>query len=379
MERTHALLSPSAATRWLNCTPSAVAESKVPDKSSDFADEGTVAHALAAKKLRNGLGWASPDEDAELSSERGRKWLNGEMTEAAEFYAQFVMDKYRAALRDDPNAQLFIEQHVEIPLLGASVFGTADALIISKKHLDVIDFKYGQGVKVEASDNPQLMLYAAGALCADECRGVKDVSLVIVQPRKESISYTKPLSSDFLRAWLIDSVQSRALVAAQGGGFRNPGTWCRFCKVKATCKVLAAFAIGSESEYAADDLDADRLGAAMKRVGLVEQWTNAIKDKTKEMLMGGKAVPGFKLVAGRSARKIADPAGLAKALSRAGFNDVYRPMELLTITQLEAMVGRKKFADIAACYICKSEGAPAVAPIDDLRPEYRGGSDFDNM
>lgn len=379
MERKHALLSPSAANRWLNCTPSAVAESQVPDKSSDFADEGTVAHAVAAKKLRNGMGWPSPDEDAELSSERGRKWLNGEMTEAAQFYAQFVMDRYRAALRDDPGAQLYIEQHVEVPLLGDSVFGTADALITSKKHLDVIDFKYGQGVKVEASDNPQLMLYAAGALCADECRAVEDVTLIIVQPRKESISCTKPMPALFLRAWLNDSVQSRALVAAQGEGFRNPGAWCKFCKVKGTCKVLAAFAIGSESEYAVDDLDADGLAAAMERVDLVEQWAKAVKDKTKEMLIGGQKVPGFKLVAGRSARKVTDPAGLAKALSRAGFNDVYRPMELLTITQLESMVGRKKFADIAACYIGKPEGAPALAPIDDPRPAYRGGSDFDDM
>jgi hypothetical protein len=381
MDRTHALLAPSAAYRWLHCTPSVQAEAQVPDKSSPFADEGTVAHALAAKKLRNGLGFPSPDEDAELASDRGRQWLDGEMDECAEFYAQFVMDRYRALLREDTNAKIYIEQTVKVPILDGAVFGTADALLVGNGALEVIDFKYGRGVAVKANDNPQLMLYAAGALAAEECAGVTSVQLVIVQPRKESVSGTAPISADFIRAWLRESVNDRAMLALEGAGYRNPGTWCKFCKVKATCGALAAMSLSTPGDYPLEQLSLDRLGDALRNIDLVEQWVAAAKDKATEALRAGREVPGFKLVEGRRVRRIVDPEGLSKALTRAGYttDQMYRPQELRTITDLEKMVGRKRFGEISANYIDKPAGAPVLAPESDGRATWRPGTDFDNL
>lgn len=385
--RPHALLSPSSADRWLHCPPSARLNADKTE-SSDFADEGTVAHAVCAKLLREAMGLPTAEEDAELGSERGRKWYNPLMREHADKYAAYVLARLAEAYRVSTDAVLRIEQRVSVDL-GADteqeLFGTADAIIAAGDVIEIIDFKYGQGVAVNANNNAQLMLYALGALALFESRPVRRVRMTIFQPRRSNYSSCE-LTAAFLRAWLTHHVRPVALLAQQGEGLREPGHWCRFCGVAGTCPAMAWCAKlyaddSTEPDHSPAALTPEGIGSLLPALDVLENWTKAVRDHAASLIMDGTPVPGFKIVAGRCVRRLRDPEAVADALSRAGYAeaDIFRPRELRTLTDLESLVGRKRFGQLCAGQIDRPQGKPTLVSDDDPRPAWNADSDFDEL
>ena len=230
----HALLSASSSHRWLHCPPAPVAESAVPDKGSAWAEEGTLAHAIVAYKLKTYLGEDTHAEEEEIAQLRARYWTE-EMEEHTDAYVRYVLGKFREAVKDYPRARLFVESRLDFSFWVPEGFGTGDAVIVSDTFIHIIDLKYGKGVKVEAADNPQLKLYALGALDEYDYRyAFRAVRLTIFQPRRSHIEEWET-TPEVLLTWANSEVFHLARLAFAGKGERCPGEWCRFCKVKGEC------------------------------------------------------------------------------------------------------------------------------------------------
>ena len=224
-DRAHALLSASSAHRWLNCPPSAVAAELYPHETSEFAAEGTLAHEVAEAVVRENL---NPDVPR---PEFGPD-LTGEMLDCAEGYLDYIREQ-----TNGEDYHLLLEQRVDFSDWVPGGFGTCDCILLQGDTLDVIDYKYGKGVPVNAELNPQLMLYGLGALndyglAVD----VQTVRLHIYQPRINNISVWEVSTQDLLK-W-ADSVREVAAVAAQGGGEYRAGDWCKFCPHAGECREL---------------------------------------------------------------------------------------------------------------------------------------------
>ncbi|MDR6938675.1 hypothetical protein J2S36_000218 [Arcanobacterium hippocoleae] len=217
----HALLSASGAHRWLNCTPSARLESGEPDSSSSAAEQGTAAHALAEWKLRRALHQAStfkPESD----------WIDEEMERLTDDYVSFVQEHISLARETCGDPQVLVEQRLDFSHVVPGGFGTGDVVIIAEPTLHIIDLKYGQGVLVDAERNPQLMLYALGALYAfGDLYDIETVTLTIFQPRRGNVSTWQIPVTELLN-WAETQVKPIAELAAQGEGEFRSGSWCFF-------------------------------------------------------------------------------------------------------------------------------------------------------
>lgn len=366
----HALLSPSAAHRWLHCTPSAVLASKVEDKGSSYAEEGTCAHALCEMELLKALG--RPYEQARQEYEAlAPKWHTPEMQEAAELYTAIILEKWAAAQHADKYAQIYVERRLDFSAYAPDSFGTADCTILADGRMEVIDFKYGKGVEVAATENPQMMIYALGAY--DEFSigyAISEVCMTIVQPRLHNIDeYVLPIAD--LLQWGESILKPAAAAAFRGEGELFPGDHCRFCPIKPTCTALALRAVDAwRNNKEVQVLPDSALAELLKLVPMIESWATAVKDRGLARALEGNVPDGFKLVEGRSVRVITDTEALASALSSQGFAeaDIYKPRELQSITNLERAVGKKKFGELSRPYIIKPKGKPTLAPVTDKRP-----------
>lgn len=239
MPEVHATLSASASHRWLNCTPSAQLEAKVPDKTSTFAEEGTRAHALAEKQLNKFL------EGKPLK--RKPKDIDGEMWEATGQYVDICIEKINEARSVSPDAEVHVEERLDFSPWVPEGFGTGDMVIMSDSYIEVIDLKYGKGVRVSAEDNSQMRLYALGLYNKyGILYGAEKVRMTIVQPRIDNIS-TAEMSTEDLLAWGA-SIKPIAQKAFEGAGERCAGEHCLFCKVKATCRMLAEYELEKVQE-----------------------------------------------------------------------------------------------------------------------------------
>ena len=237
----HALLGASSSHRWLHCTPSARLEEKVPNVSSEYANEGTLAHAIGAYGLKNRLGLDLSAEMAEI--EQFKSYRTPEMYGFVDDYISTAWRAYETALsRCEPGhvkPEIHVEQHLDYSPWVPEGFGTGDTVVVSEGKLVVIDLKYGKGVKVMAQDNPQLKLYALGAMdIYDYAYNFRDVVLCIVQPRLNHID-TWQMSAAALMEWAGGELRRKALLAWEGKGERVSGTWCRFCRVKGSCPAIA--------------------------------------------------------------------------------------------------------------------------------------------
>ena len=247
----HALLSASSSHRWLHCTPAPVAESAVPDTGSIFAEEGTLAHALAAYKLKCVLGEDTAGEEEEIA-ELHDSYYTEEMDRYTDGYASYVLEKYDEARRISPDARLYVESRLDYSFWVPEGFGTGDAVIVCDDWIHIIDLKYGRGVMVEAADNPQLKLYALGALDAYDCYLMcPEVRFTIYQPRRGHIDQWTA-TPEMLLMWAETEVIPLAQLAYAGKGDRSPGEWCRFCKVKQTCPAYNMLRL---SEIPVNDFD----------------------------------------------------------------------------------------------------------------------------
>ena len=378
----HALLSPSAAHRWINCAAAPRLEEGIEDKGSDYAAEGTLAHAYCAKKLKEYIGLPTDGEQEEIAA-LNEPYHTGEMDEYTDTYKVIVLEKYNAARAATPDAQLLVETRLDFTDYIPEAFGTADAIIIADGVMEVIDFKYGKGVKVSAEANQQMMIYALGAYTrfAFEYR-IERVRMTIVQPRIDNLSEYELSVSELMR-WTDETLRPAAIAAYKGDGPQNPGEWCRFCKVKNQCRALANQCTQLAEDYAYKILTTEELAIdILPRLTTVKTWLASIEDYALQQALNGVKLPGWKIVEGRSVRKITDQEAAASALNKAGYKttEIYKPRELKTITELEKMVGKKQFASICGEYIEKPQGKPTLAPESDKRPAIDPvADDFKNV
>lgn len=407
-ERTHALLSASGSKRWLTCTPSARAEGLymqelsnqgITEQESPFAEEGTQAHEYSEIILERELGTITKAQATRRINKfkKEKQYYGPEMEDMVEAYTDFVMERVNAARLETPDALVLIEQRLDFSQWVPEGFGTGDVLIVRDGVLEIIDLKYGKGVAVDAYENPQLKLYALGAIAAhDVLYDIQEVRMTIVQPRLDSIS-TFEVSAEDLYKWANEVVKPKAEMADNGDGDYEPGEHCRFCKIKSTCRARADEALETAKAEFADDgslevntpepatLSDDELAEILFVVDDIEKWCKDIKAYALEQALNGTCYEGFKLVEGRSNRVITNEAQAIELLLEKGGvseDDLYAPRKLETITNLEKKVGKKAFAEILEGVVIKPPGKPVLVTEDDKRPAIQSAesaaNDFDD-
>ena len=359
----HSILGASAADRWMNCTPSAQLTAGMEDETTTFA-EGTAAHALCEWKVRKALKMRAgrrPTSD----------YWTDEMEEFTDDYRDFIMDLVGQAKQQCKDPVTLIEQHLDFSCYVPDGFGTGDFLLVADKELNVVDFKYGRGVAVYADHNPQMMLYALGALNLFDCLyDIEQVTMTIFQPRLSSIS-TWTITAAELYQWAEEVLKPKAELAAKGEGEFVSGSWCRFCKARNTCRARAeSFLELAKMEFQPPALLSDEeVAEVMEKADELSKWANDVMAYAQaEAIENGKHWNGYKLVEGRSVRKFSDEAKVEAAAKEAGYTDIYNK-SLITLTAFEKLMGKKTFADVLGQYVTKPAGKLTLVPVSDKRPE----------
>lgn len=382
MPGTHALLSPSAAHRWMHCTAAPRLEEHAEDKGSDYAAEGTLAHAYCACKIKSLLGRPTDEEAKEIAEYA--KYFSGEMDEYTDTYVTIVMEKYNAARAKTKDAMLLIETQLDFSKYMPEAFGTADAIIIADGVLEIIDFKYGKGVKVDANRNPQMMIYGLGAYEAFSFEyNIKAVRMTIIQPRIDNLSEYQ-LDATELVSWAENELTPKAKEAYEGNGQQNPGEWCQFCKVKASCKALATQCIETADNAADPKLVSKEYmeSVVLPRLATLKTWLAGVEEYALQQALNGTEYNGYKIVEGRSIRRITDAEAVASLLKDKGYDEAayMKPAELRGIGDLEKIVGKKVFNALCSEYIVKPQGKPTLVPDSDKRPAFNAAADdFKNI
>lgn len=358
----HAILSASSANRWLHCPPSARLCESYDDKGSDYAAEGTDAHALCEYKLRKALGMEATDPTENLN------WYNSEMEECAAGYAVYVLEQVEAAKRACADPIVLIEQRVDFSRWVQDGFGTADCIIIADGVLNIVDYKHGKGVEVNAEQNPQMMLYALGALeIFDGIYDINTIRMTIYQPRKSNISVYEMQKSDLL-GWADTELTEKAQLAYGGQGEFHCGEWCRFCKAKAECIERAAVNLElAQYEFQSPALlDDDEIADILGRLDALTAWAADVKEYALQQAVSGTSFPGWKLVEGRSNRRYTNETAVAVAVESIGI-DPYEH-KVLGVTAMQKLLGKSRFEELLAPYIEKPQGKPTLVPESDKRP-----------
>ena len=399
----HALLSPSIAHRWMACPGSVALTRDLPDTSSDFADEGTVAHEVAARCLTGKvdasthIGWQM--------TVNGKTWtVDADMAGSVQQYVDYVRGVVAAT-----GGELLVEQKLPISALTgeADAHGTADTVVLAGDELIVIDLKFGRGVAVDAEDNPQLQIYAAAALEEFGLVGdFKTVRMVIHQPRLGAVSEWVQSVEDL--ADFAEQVSEAAAFTQMADAPLIPTPkGCKFCRAKATCPALAEHVqqqVGADFESlttfnqemnnafvqkAPQHADAADLALHLNAVDLIEDWCKAVRAEAERRLLAGEQVPGFKLVQGRKgARAWTDPdqaERLLKDTFRLKTEQVY-DLKLISPTSAEKLqkageIGPRQWPKVLEL-VHQPAGRPSVAPESDNRPALvmsAAASDFQDV
>ena len=359
---THAILSASSSHRWLNCNPSARLEQEFADRETDAAAEGTAAHALCEHKLRRALKMRSKKPISPYDCD--------EMDACTDAYVEFVMEALAEAKQECKDPLVLIEQKLDFSCYVPDGYGTGDCLIVADKLLHIIDFKYGQGVLVDAEQNPQMMLYALGALrLFDSLYDITEVSMSIFQPRRENVS-TWTISVDDLLDWAENTLKPKAELAFKGEGEYTPGSWCQFCKAAVKCRARAEAKLQlARYEFAMPPLLSDEeIEDILLKLDDLTKWANEITAYAQDAAVNhGKVWRGFKLVESRTNRRYTDEEAVAQAANAAGYHDIYKK-SLIPITEMERLMGKKTFAEVIGSLVEKPKGRPTLVPASDKRP-----------
>lgn len=360
--RAHAVLSASASSRWLACPPSAKLNAEIPDTTTDYAREGTCAHELAEYKVNKLLGIEAKDPTENLD------FYDSEMEDCTESYAQYIAEQI--SKYSDP--VVMVEQRLDFSRYVPGGFGTGDCIIVADDVLTVIDYKHGKGVPVSAENNSQMMLYALGALkLFDSLYDIKEICMVIFQPRIENVSESVISVSDLLH-WAENELKPKAELAAKGEGKFCAGEHCRFCKVKATCRKRAEYNLTlAQYDFApAATLEDREIEAILEKADVLTAWAADVKEYALSQALAGKQWAGYKVVEGRSNRKYTDEKAVAEAVRAIGENPYSEP-EILGITAMTKLLGgKKKFDELLSKYVCKPQGKPTLVPASDKRKAW---------
>ena len=358
----HAILSASASHRWLSCTPSARLEQEFGNTDSEAAKEGTAAHALAEHKLKKALRMRSRRPVSGYDSD--------EMEECTDSYVEFVMEQVATAKDRCKDPIVLVEQYLDFSDYVPDGFGTGDCVLVSDDALHIVDLKYGTGILIEAEENPQMKLYALGALnLFDVLYDIKEVSMTIFQPRRENVStWTIPVVE--LRHWADAVLKEKAQLAFKGEGEYASGSWCTFCRAAARCRARAEEKLKLvQNEFRLPPLlSDDEIEEILSVIPDLTKWANEISTYAIDAAINhGREWKGFKIVEGRSIRKYRDEEAVAEAAKVAGFKDIYR-QSLIPMTEMQRLMGKTRFEELLGSLIYKPPGKPTLVPMTDKRP-----------
>ncbi|MDF2513712.1 MAG: hypothetical protein K0S04_3578 [Herbinix sp.] len=349
-EREHALLAASSAKKWLNCPPSARLEDLFEDKSSEAAEEGTLAHAMGELKLRKlfvEIAMSERTFKTRLNKLKKDPRYQDEMDRFTDMYVEYVSTTAYAY----PTAPyIAVEKKIDYSNIAPEGFGTADCVILSGSDCHVFDFKYGKGVPVSAEANPQLSLYAVGVINAYKMfYPIDKVTLHIVQPRLNNISYWETNAKE-LNTWANVIVKPAAALAFDGKGEFKQGAWCddSFCKAAAT------------------------VGEILEKAQFLSKWVKKLEKYALDQLVKGNEIPGWKIVEGRSNRTITDFDKAFEALQAAGYEKaLLYESKPLSLTEVEKIISSDDYSNILSQFIEKPQGSPTLALHNDKRPEMK--------
>lgn len=376
----HAKLSASGSKKWLTCMPSAALEAQFPDERSEYAEEGTFAHHLGEHRLQKKLKLPLDYKKPELIPGYD-KWYTQDLSDHVDTYVSFVMARVKAARAECPDALVLLEQRLDFSAWVPEGFGTGDVVIVADGFIEVIDLKFGKGIVVEAKDNSQMRLYGAGAYNEyQHLYQIDEVRTTICQPRVNNHD-TETITAEELLAWADDTVKPRAEQAwAHLEGLPAieyvPGSHCSegFCRARFTCRARAEENLKmAQYEFKpADLLSIEEVGQILQTASQLQKWAGEIQDWARiQAEQHHVSIPGWKLVEGRSNRVIADVDFAVRILNQNGYSDaiIYKPRQLLGISELEKVLGKKEFAAVLGDVVVKPQGKPVLVPSTDKRPE----------
>lgn len=367
----HAILSPSASNIWLRCTRAPRMCENIPDQQTDYARQGTQAHTLCQYKLEKALGYDVKDPRAELDL------LDEEMESCSDDYVQFVMQLLTEMRQTCSDPVILIEQRLDFSEWVPGGFGYGDCILVADGAMHVIDFKYGEGVLVDARDNSQMMCYALGAInLLDNLYDINSVSMTIFQPRRENVS-TWTQDKFELFGWADSVLKPAADLAYKGEGTFCAGEHCRFCRARATCRARAEYNLElARYDFAMPDtLEDDEISAILSKIDSLTSWAADIREYALTQALSGKHFEGFKVVNGRSVRRYTSETDVAKAVTDAGFDPYER--SILGITAMTKLLGKRRFEEILGQFVIKAPGKPTLVPESDKRmPASSAKDDF---
>lgn len=406
-KKAHALLSASASHRWLNCTASPRFEEQFPEgEVSVYAQSGTLAHKFCEEVANYNFHTI----DKRTFTRRTNKLKEDplyeeEMEQTSRFYGNYLFEK---SMTFEAKPFVVCEDQVDLTEWIPEGFGTCDNIMIGSGKLHITDYKHGKGVPVSAKDNPQMRLYALGALkkyMPIFGNTIEKVSMAIVQPRITEEVEEEELTVTELLDW-GERIKPIAQKAYDGKGEFLSGPWCRFCKGKSVCRARSENATALEDfkdfviegkltpeERTQIDVQKALTGTAPEMLtdeevadlirrgeGLVA-WYEDLKDYALQAILDGKTIPGYKVVAGKSNRTWTNEDDAFSAIKGAGYDEaLLYDRKAKTLSALEKMIGKKDFAEICGAYITKPMGKPTLVDAKDNRPDYNDAiKDFEGI
>lgn len=388
----HALLSASSAARWLNCTAAPRFEEQFPEKTSEYAEEGRLAHAICELKvIKKFTTQITPRTyTTRLNKLKKDPLYTDEMDKTSDLYLEHLVEK---AMSYPATPSVMAEVQVEFGEYVPEGFGTCDCVMIGGDTLNITDYKHGKGVPVSAEGNPQMRLYALGALkryAPVYGSTIKKVCMTIDQPRIQDEPSTETITVEELRAW-GESIKPAAAKAYMGLGEFKPGEHCRFCRGKAQCRARADINTALEEFkdcvpekgekpplFGQGTLTDEEIGDLLVRGKELVAWYKDLEEYALNALLNGGCIPGWKAVAGRSNRTFTDQDAAIAAVIAAGYDEalVYE-RKPKTLTELEKLMGKTEFAAKLGSFVVKPVGKPTLAPMTDKREPYNpAAADF---
>ena len=357
----HSVYPPSSAKRYMNCTPALKLEQQFEDEQSPYAEEGSAGHALAEHLIKKYL--------KKKSKRPVSDYYTDELVEAVDEYVGYCIGQIEAAKQECSDPVFEVERRTDISRHIEGCFGTADMVIVTDHKIHAIDLKLGKGVMVDAEHNEQLMIYGLGILDFYEILyDIETVALTIVQPRLKHLS-TWEISVEDLKKWAKEELEPKARMALAGEGEFRAGDHCRFCKARFTCRARAEEYLKlARMEFAEPALlSDDEIAEVLLKADTLKKWAEEIYAYAQnEAVVNHRQWPGFKLVLGKSNRKYTDENEAAKAAKKAGYTDIYKT-SLIGITDMEKLMGKKKFSEILGSLVYKPEGKVTLVPELDKR------------
>ena len=373
--KAHALLSASGSKKWLECNLSAQLEAQFADAPSLFSREGELAHDVGELRLLHLLSRITDQEfNQRYEALKSSPYWSEELDRCVQLYVDFAIEQITEAKAECPDAVIKVEERVNFSAFVPEGFGTVDLLLARDGLLVIADYKHGKGVFVKAQGNSQMRLYGLGGLTEfGHLYDIQRVRMTICQPRLDNFA-SEEISVEELLEWGQSYVRPRAQLAWAGQGSFVPGSHCTegFCKARFTCAARAEAAMEvAEAAFTPllpDQLTTEDLVAVLSKADLAAKWLSDVREYALQQALKGTAIPGFKLVAGKSQRRYRDADKVAKRLEEAGISPalIYE-RNLLGITALERALGKKKVGELLPDLIEKPMGQPALVPTSDPR------------